>query len=58
MESKWVAGHGRVIDGIVLIQVEVNQLRLQCADYIERHQKDLLPFLIDPDTGATFSDGE
>ena len=39
-------------------QVEVDQLRVQCADYIEEHQKDLLPFLIDPDTGETFTNGK
>ena len=41
----------------ITLQVEVEQLRIQCADYIEQHQKDLLPFLIDPETGETFSDG-
>ena len=39
-------------------QVEVDQLRVQCADYIEQHQKDLLPFLIDPETGETFTGGK
>jgi len=39
------------------LQVEVEQLRGQCADYIEHHQKDLLPFLIDPETGETYNDG-
>lgn len=38
------------------IKVEVEQLRIQCADYIEQHQSDLLPFLIDSETGETFSD--
>ena len=41
-----------------LLQVGVEQLRVQCADYIEQHQKDLLPFLIDPETGETLSEGE
>ena len=31
---------------------------MQCADYIEQYQKDLLPFLIDPETGETLSEGE
>ena len=42
----------------ISLQVEVEQLRGQCADYIEQHQKDLLPFLIDPETGETFCDGK
>lgn len=36
----------------------MEQLREQCAVYIEQHQKDLLPFLVDPETGETFSDGK
>lgn len=43
---------------LMVLQVEVEQLRVQCADYIEQHQKDLLPFLVDPETGETFSDGK
>lgn len=41
-----------------LLQIEVDQLRLQCAGFIEQHQKDLLPFLLDSETGETFSDGK
>jgi len=40
------------------MQVEVELLRSQCADYIQQHHKELMPFLLDPDTGDTLSDGK
>lgn len=58
MELKWVGGAKGGAWRTTLLQVEVEQLRVQCADYIERYQKDLLPFLIDPETGETLSEGE
>lgn len=43
---------------LVALQVEVGLLRAQCADYIEQNQKDLMPFLLDHETGDTLSDGK
>ena len=51
------AGGAKMGLTLTSLQVEVEQLRIQCADYIEQHQSDLLPFLIDSETGETFSDG-
>ena len=33
-------------------------LRSQCADYIKQHHMELMPFLLDLETGDTLSDGE
>ncbi|XP_065913349.1 deubiquitinase OTUD6B-like [Dysidea avara] len=38
------------------IKVEVELLRSQCADYIKQHHMELMPFLLDLETGDTLSD--